>query len=114
MAGKVENWFDALPDAQRDILRELQLLVRSQDNSFKEEIKWGQPCYSLNKLVCYLQKSKTHVTLGFQQGAHLNDPEELLEGQGKNMRHIKIKSSENLNSELVKSLIKEAIRYDAR
>jgi hypothetical protein len=111
---KVEKWFSALPDEQRNMLTELQQLVLSQHNNFKEEIKWGQPCYSLNKLVCYLAKYKTHVALGFQQGAHLNDPEKLLEGEGKNMRHIKFKASESFNSQLVKSLILEAIKYDAR
>ncbi len=113
MTTSVDDWLDALPDEQKQLLIELRKLVKSANKEFVEEIKWGQPCYSLNKLVCYLKNTKAHVVLGFQQGAHLKDPKKLLEGTGKDMRHIKVSSSRDIQNAAFKSLIKEAIKFDS-
>jgi hypothetical protein len=34
---------------------------------------------------------KSHTNVGFFYGAHLEDPARLLEGTGKNMRHVKLR-----------------------
>ncbi len=112
MEKNVEAWFDTSSNEQKPILLKLRELVLATDENFAETIKWGQPCYSLNSLVCYLQKAKTHVTLGFQKGAYLNDSLELLEGSGKDMRHIKIALTDEINFQPLKALLKEAVKYD--
>src|SRR5438105_330352 len=38
---------------------------------------------------CYISTQKAHVNLGFYYGAELVDPEELLQGNGKLLRHVK-------------------------
>lgn len=49
------------------------------------------------------------VILGFYQGAKLPDPEALLEGTGKNMRHVKIQSLGDINRAAVKALLQAAL-----
>lgn len=39
----------------------------------------------------YVDVFKSHTNVGFFFGAHLDDPTRLLEGTGKNMRHVKLK-----------------------
>ncbi len=39
----------------------------------------------------YVNVFKSHTNVGFFYGAHLDDPARLLEGNGKNMRHVKLK-----------------------
>lgn len=39
----------------------------------------------------YVNVFKSHTNVGFFHGAHLDDPAGLLEGSGKNMRHVKLK-----------------------
>lgn len=51
---------------------------------------------------------KGHVNLQFHQGAHLPDPDGLLEGTGKSMRHVKIRDEEILGRDAVEALIREA------
>lgn len=52
-----------------------------------------------------------HVTFGFNYGAELPDPKNLLEGTGKLFRHCKIKSIAALdNPDLIK-LLKYATTY---
>lgn len=40
---------------------------------------------------------KNHVTFGFHHGTSLKDPESLLAGTGKNIRHVKLPDVESLN-----------------
>ncbi len=77
-----------------------------------ESLKWGQPCYARNGLFCYLQRAKSHVTLGFQKGAAMNDPHGVLRGDGKQMRHVAFTEGDELDAGLCAGLIREAIRVD--
>lgn len=109
MADEIESWFGNLPQPHKKLLEPLRQLILSANDEIREELKWGQPCYSLNSLFCYLQKAKKHVTIGFQQGADLDDPDALLSGVGKNMRHIKIPLTASLDERAIGCLIKKAV-----
>jgi hypothetical protein len=50
-----------------------------------------------------------HVNLGFSHGTQLDDPEGLLEGTGKLIRHIRLNSKSQLRSKSVKDLIANAV-----
>lgn len=102
-------WFANLPDAQREQLVELRRLVMSLGEGIVEEFKWSRPCYSNSTgTFCYLHCTKHHATLGFERGTSLNDPDLLLEGEGKNMRHVKLTPGASANSEALVSLLRQA------
>ncbi len=63
-------------------------------------------------MVCYIQKARTHIALGFGQGARLEDPDGVLEGSGTVLRHVKITSHTCLDREGLKALVREAIALD--
>lgn len=111
MKNNVDDWFGALNDNQAPILRDLRRIILNTDQRIVEELKWGQPCYSLGSLFCYLQKAKRHVTLGFQAGTRLSDPHGLLQGDGKDMRHVKIFLGETLDKTQMTELIAKAVSY---
>jgi len=50
-----------------------------------------------------------HVNLGFYHGASLPDPAGLLEGSGKKLRHVKLRSVSGSKSPAVTALLREAI-----
>ena len=52
-----------------------------------------------------------HLNLGFNKGTLLDDPENLLAGTGKLIRHIPVKKPKDYRNKKVKSLIKEAINF---
>jgi len=58
----------------------------------------------------YIIPYSSHVNLGFYKGAILDDPKGLLEGTGKSLRHIKIRSKDELNNKEVQDLIKAAVK----
>lgn len=56
----------------------------------------------------YILPYKSWVNLGFYRGTSLGDPENLLEGTGARMRHVKMRSVEDVQRPGVRGLIREA------
>jgi hypothetical protein len=59
-------------------------------------IGYGVGPKKMSEHFCYIGAFREHVNLGFYYGAHLPDPEGLLEGTGKNLRHIKVRGVEEV------------------
>jgi hypothetical protein len=51
----------------------------------------------MSEHFCYIGAYRDHVNLGFYYGAELSDPEHLLEGSGKKLRHIKVREIEEID-----------------
>ena len=64
--------------------------------------------------MCFFMVAKNHVTFGFLRGASLPDPAKLLEGTGKNLRHVKLPTPEHLRTPALKKLIKAAARLNKK
>lgn len=62
-----------------------------------------------SEAYAYVMPHTKHVNLGFYFGAALPDPHNLLEGAGKNLRHIKIKTLEMVSDPAVSELISASI-----
>jgi hypothetical protein len=56
----------------------------------------------------YVNAFKAHVNVGFFRGAEIADPEGLLEGTGKFMRHVKLKPEREVNAAALMELINTA------
>jgi len=104
-----DAWFKAVLPAQRGTLIALRKLIMSVAPDAVEEIKWSRPCYSNEHgTFCYLHSTKSYATLGFQKGTTLHDPDSLLEGTGKDMRHIKFRNGRSSRDPGVLELLRQA------
>jgi len=56
----------------------------------------------------YVNVFKSHVNVGFFQGAALPDPAKLLQGTGKFMRHVKLRPGTATNAAALHTLIDTA------
>ena len=56
----------------------------------------------------YVNAFTAHVNVGFFLGARIPDPERLLEGTGKFMRHVKLRPGHDVDSEALTTLIETA------
>jgi hypothetical protein len=65
----------------------------------------------MSEHFCYLALHRDHVNLGFNQGAELPDPEGLLGGPGKTLRHAKISAPEDLESPALRRLFQAAVPH---
>ena len=65
----------------------------------------------MSEHFCYIAIFKAHINLGFYYGAELDDPAGLLEGSGALMRHIKVKSPDQLDNPALRTLVEDASTY---
>ncbi|WP_078382219.1 DUF1801 domain-containing protein [Sutcliffiella halmapala] len=109
---EVTDLIEKLPEHIQEITLNLRNIIFEASPELVEEIKWSKPSYAQSGLVCYLAPAKNHVNLGFYQGSELNDTEGVLQGTGKQMRHIQVKKVENIRPDLYISLIQKAIELN--
>lgn len=112
----VDQYMLALPEDIQNITAKLREIILNASPNLVEEYKWSMPNYTYNGLVCYLQASKKHVNLGFHKGVELleRDTNQLLQGSGKGMRHIRIKKMEEIQPEVFTTLIKSAMELNEK
>jgi hypothetical protein len=72
-----------------------------------EVVKWGHLVYEKDRKICSIMVHKGHVNLQIWRGAEVDDPENILEGEGKSMRHVKVHSPEDVKSDYFKFLLEQ-------
>lgn len=109
------------PDDFKDAARALRALIQSVHPETVEVVRMGDRAATygigpkkMKEGYVYIMPHKNWVNLGFYQGASLPDPNGLLEGTGKSLRHIKIKSLEDLQQQGVSALIEAAVELRRR
>jgi hypothetical protein len=63
----------------------------------------------MKDMFCYITTSAEHINLGFPRGSTLPDPNHVLEGEGKTMRHIKFASIAEVERNYVRRYIQASI-----
>ncbi len=107
----VDGYIKRQPESYRPALRALCAIARKAVPSLEERIMWGQPVFVLGKeKIAYVSVISDHVNLGFFNGATLEDPKGRLEGTGKGMRHIKVRSPKDIDSAYFTALVRQAVR----
>jgi hypothetical protein len=102
-------------DADMDeVERAVHRVVKRIAPDLHTETRWGHPWYVGKDLVVVIGAFTHHVGVEFWRGASLLDPHSLLEGTGKNLRHVKLRSVAEAHSPAFASLLREAVRLDAR
>ena len=67
----------------------------------------------MKDMFCYITTSSGHINLGFPRGASMSDPNRVLEGEGKAMRHVKFRSQRDLERPFVRRYIRAAVEQAA-
>ncbi len=106
MCSNVNDYIEKQQSPQKEICLSLREIILKTLPSLKEEMKWGVPNYGN---LFYFVALKAHVNLGFSIKDLTNDEIKLFEGTGKTMRHIKIKTVEDINKEKIVKLLKMVI-----
>ena len=114
-----DDLLEITPEALRPIALELRKIILEIHPEACEVVRLGDRASTfgvgpkkMSEGYTYILPHKSWVNLGFYKGAHLQDDHNLLEGTGKNMRHVKIRLMEDANQPGIKELIK--IAWDER
>jgi uncharacterized protein DUF1801 len=109
------------PEDVQQIARAVRLLVLER---FPDAVEWidtgnGLGAYGTEKkmsaLLFAIIPHKTHVNLQFADGVDLDDPDGLVEGTGKRIRHVKFRSLEDVTRPAAHRLVDQQVarRTDA-
>ena len=104
-------WLENLSAEKKPIVEALRKLIESVAPEAREIIYhdafWYGPPDS-GYPIFYITVFQAHVNLGFFYGGFVPDPERLLVGSGKRMRHIKIRSVQETETPVIASLLAQA------
>lgn len=89
-----QAWFERLRDCGADVR---ELLHDGCPTACAGDAAFG-----------YVNAFKAHASVGFFLGASLADPDGLLEGTGKRMRHVKLRPGEEIDAAALSDLIAAA------
>lgn len=108
---EVTDYIEGASNEQKEMLGTLRELIAKAIPDGNENFKWSRPVYATQKDFCYLQYNKKHINLGFFEFDNIEDPDNLLEGTGDKMRHIKIHNSSELKPQILYRMIKQASKF---
>ena len=112
MSDSVEMFLSNFPEEIQTISRELRAIARRTMPGAHEFLYYDAINYSLSnsplERICYIRPLEKRVTLGFFFGRQLDDPHHLLQGTGKQMRHIKVRALEDTKNPAFEELVKAA------
>jgi hypothetical protein len=111
-------WIDAYVKKAgklEDVLKAARALVKKTVAGSEEYVNpWKIPSFDYHGPLCGYMAGKYHVTFILVRGALLADPEKLLEGTGKSVRHVKLRSVADVKRPGVKKLIVEAAKRNKK
>ena len=97
--------------ANQPIIRSLRAFVKRIAPALTEFVKWGNGCWVKGKIpVAYVYSAPDYVQFGFFMGSALKDPNKLLEGSGRYVRHIKVRKSSEIDARAFAALLRQAIK----
>jgi uncharacterized protein YdeI (YjbR/CyaY-like superfamily) len=115
MNPKLDFFFEKTTKWREELLKLREIVL---DCGLNEELKWGQPCYTLNKTnVIMLGGFKDYCFISFLKGVLLHDSENMLQKPGENTQSgriipfIDIQTIIDMNQTL-KAYIYEAIEVE--
>jgi hypothetical protein len=112
MSEQIDTYINSFAPELQAIIRRLREIATRSMPGAHEMIYHGALGYSLTTsprdLICYIAPQKSYVNQGFYHGGRLPDPLHLLVGEGKRMRHIKVRSVEDAGNPALAQLLREA------
>ncbi|MEN8839390.1 MAG: DUF1801 domain-containing protein [Flavobacteriales bacterium] len=107
----IEEFYAAMKEPNKSCFLFLKHFILKQDSLMEEKWKWKLPFFYYNKKpFCYLWVNKeTNLPyVCFVRSLHINRPEMLLEGR-KKMKSLTIDPREDIDIDLLSSIIKESL-----
>lgn len=108
-ASTIADYADNLGDWRTDVVQRLARLVAEHAPTATASIKWAQPVFESDGPFAYVKAFPSSVNLGFWRGAELDDPDGLLEGDGDRMRHVRLRSADDIRPDAFAAFIRQAV-----
>jgi hypothetical protein len=110
---EIDTIIAAMPPEMRRIARALRRAIRSVAPNLDECVKWNAPNWRGRKLVLCFMVYPDHLNLGLWRGAELAPSFAIVEGTGKSLRHVRMRSVAQAGSPEIRRLIRAAVTLDS-
>ena len=114
--GTFEQFIADVPGEHHPTCNALRAAITALHPEFVEIVWTNQGIASygvgpkkMSEHYAYIAPQSKHVNLGFYHGATLDDPAGLLEGTGKRLRHVKLRSVTDAEHAEVRQLLADSI-----
>jgi len=105
----IEVWMHEHSDKLGAIAQRWFEVIRDCGDDVRELLHDGHPTACVGDAAfAYVNAFRAHVNVGFFRGAEIADPESLLEGTGKFMRHVKLRPNVDIDATALSKLIDTA------
>jgi hypothetical protein len=105
----LKKFLKPYPPDVRDLALELRALLLEEIGPCYENIYDAYSAVAIGyDGIFHIAVYSRHVNLGFNEGATLGDPKGILQGDGKRVRHITIKSVADLQRPEIRTYIRRA------
>ena len=105
----IDAWFEARSGELGAIAQRWFEVMRRCGDEVREILHDGCPVACLGDVPFgYVNVFTAHANVGFFQGVGLRDPERLLQGSGKFMRHVKLRPGGDAHENALRRLIEAA------
>ena len=108
----VDAWLRAQPPGLGGVAAAWVAKMRACGPDVREVMHDGWPTACVHDAAfAYVAVFSAHVNVGFYHGAELPDPKGLLQGSGRQMRHVKVKPGVEIDEAALATLISAAYEH---
>ncbi len=108
-----EKWVGGIRVEHRELALALRGLVLEIEPGIEEGLKWGSPTFVKDRANrIYISDHERYIRLGFYNGASLANADGLVEGTGKRLRNIKVRSIGDPPLDALRVHVAESIAMD--
>ena len=110
-----DAYYAQQPAEKRVLLERLRAIVQKVVPDAESSIKWGVPFYTINgKNLCAIAAFKEHVGINFlAPPSVLADPGKKLEGGGKSMRMLKVRTEKDIDTASITRWLKATVAHNS-
>ena len=115
MADEIDRFLEAYTPDIRDLTHQVRALIASVTPDADEYLKlgWKVIWYGFGPKMpdqfAVVMPTRNHVGLGFAYGSDLPDPRRKLEGTGKRMRHVKLRTAADAADPAIAALLRAQV-----
>lgn len=115
MANEIDRFLEGYTPDIRDLTHQVRALIASIAPGADENLKvgWQVIWYGFGPKMpdqfAVVMPTRNHVGLGFAYGSELPDPKGKLEGSGKRMRHVKLRTRADVSDPALAALIRAQV-----
>lgn len=100
-----------LPEHQQ-VVKMIRQIMHELAPGAIEMIGYNMPVWKGKRILAWIIATRKDITFGFTRGTRFKDKYGVLRGVGKSARHIKLKSTKDVDKKVLGYYIKQALELD--